>query len=471
MTHRKLLAALLLAALGALPATAQVDTGVANFTRFVALGDSLTQGNTNGGVVQGVQVNSFPALIARQAGVTGFEQPLITPPGIPALLTVQNLRPPVIVPRPGVGAPANLNLPRPYNNLAVSGFDVRDVVVTRTGNPLIDLTLRGLGTALEQAAALQPTFVSLWLGNNDVLGAATSGIVIDGVTLTPVAQFETDLRAIVNTFRAMNAGILLATIPDVTAIPFVTTIPAVVVNPTTGQPVLGPNGQPIPLIGPAGPLNPAADRVLLSASAELAQGRGLPPALGGTGPLSDSAVLSAGEIAVVGARVTAFNNVIRAVAAEAGAALWDANAFFQGVVQNGFPVGGIDLTPAFLTGGVFGYDGVHPTPLGYAIAANEMIRVLNQHFGGRIPLVDLTPFLFGPAGSAGAIFPPGTPVATSQFTAEAEVSLRSVLRIPSKEELERIKNQGGGDGPRPPRPDRPRRVLLPEPNLPVLELP
>jgi hypothetical protein len=49
---------------------------------------------------------------------------------------------------------------------------------------LIDIILRGQGPAFHQAVALQPTFAMLWIGNNDVLGAATSGIVLEGVTLT-----------------------------------------------------------------------------------------------------------------------------------------------------------------------------------------------------------------------------------------------------------------------------------------------
>ena len=190
--------------LAALPAAAQVDTGSADFSRFVALGDSLTQGFTNGGVVRGVQVNSIPALIARQAGVPDFEQPLISAPGIPPLLVIQSLAPPVIVPRPGAGAPLNLNLPRPYDNLAVSGFDVRDVLVTRTGNPLIDITLRGLGTALELAAVQQPSLAYVWIGNNDVLPAAVAGILVPlaGVSpgVTSQTAFETAFETAISGF-------------------------------------------------------------------------------------------------------------------------------------------------------------------------------------------------------------------------------------------------------------------------------
>lgn len=404
-----------LAAPGA-PAVAQ-DTGSANFASYVALGDSLTQGFSNGGVFAGVQVNSYPALLARQAGVGDFEQPLVSAPGIPGLLQLQNLLPPVIAPAAGNGAPTNLNLPRPYNNLAVSGFDTRDVLVTLTGNPIIDVTLRGLGPAIGQALALQPTIATVWLGNNDALGAATGGIVNDQ-TLTPLAQFEVDYRMVIGALAQSGAQIVVATIPDVTAIPFVTTLPPVLVDPATQQPVIV-NGQPVPLIG----VNPATDRVLLSAQAALAQGFGIPVPLGGNGqPLPDAVVLSGNELATISDRIAAFNNVIRAAAAEVGGVVVDINAFFRGVVQNGFEVGGIGYDVSFLTGGIFSYDGVHPTPLGYAVVANQFIAAINEGFGANLEPVNLFPFVFGPDGSAGAslVVPPQgfvfTPEAAAQVT-------------------------------------------------------
>ena len=128
-TLRTLLILPVVAGLIGAPALAQ-NTGSADFSSYVALGDSLTQGFSNGGVFAGVQVNSYPALIAQQAGVTGFEQPLVSAPGIPGLLHLQSLAPLVIAPIPGNGLPTNLDLPRPYNNLAVSGFDTRgDVMI------------------------------------------------------------------------------------------------------------------------------------------------------------------------------------------------------------------------------------------------------------------------------------------------------------------------------------------------------
>jgi lysophospholipase L1-like esterase len=416
---------------------AQPNTGSANFTTYVAIGDSLTAGFMSGSLYVGAQQNSYPALIYRQATgrTTGFEQPLVTEPGVPnGQFELRSLSPLVLAPKAGQGAPSNLLLPRPYNNLGVPGARLRDTLVTHTGG-LHDLVLRPSGfgntTALQQALALSPTFVTIWIGNNDVLAAATSGIVIEGVTLTPVAQFETDYRALAAALVASNRGLAMATIPDVTVIPFVNTVPPFLTVPTTGQRV--------PVLGPNGPLT-TADRVLLPASALLAQGIGVPTALGGTGqPLPDNMVLSAAELSTISARVQAYNTIIRAVATERNAALVDVNAALAAAARGDVGVGGMVLTTTFLTGGLVSYDGVHPTAIGYAVIANNFIEAINDKFGAEIPPVNLRPFLFGTStvasglalvAAAPATFNPfGDSTPEFIFTAEARKSLFEGLRI------------------------------------------
>jgi lysophospholipase L1-like esterase len=419
-----------------------VNTGTANFSTYVAMGDSLTAGFSSGSLEQKYQVNSYPALIYREATgkTTGFEQPLVSAPGIPGILMLTGLFPTVITATPGLGQPLNLNLPRPYNNIAVPGATLHDLLTktqSTSANDITDLILRRLGaTQLQEGLSLKPTFVTLWIGNNDALAAATSGIAIEGVTLTPAAQFDADYNTVVNAIVATGAKMAVANIPDVTSIPFVTTIPRFLVNPRTNQLVII-NGQPVPLIGPNGPLQ-AGDYVLLTASAELAQGRGIPAAAGGTGqPLSDNAVLSAAEVATIKAHVDAYNNTIRTVANAKGLAFVDANAVLRDLATNGIAIGGIDFSSAFLTGGIFGYDGVHPTAFGYAYIANLFIDAINTTYGGSIPEVDLYPFIFGPlpnqtAALAAPLTGKAIPSATGfVFTPEARRSLLQSLNLPS----------------------------------------
>jgi lysophospholipase L1-like esterase len=412
-------------------ASAQLD-----YSRYVSVGDSLTAGFISGSLIESAQDTSYPAQIIGQAtGGAGFEQPLVSAPGIPAVLQLQSLSPLVIAPLPGLGQPLNLTLPRPYNNIAVPGADADDVLNTITDNGgLHDLILRGLGTQVQQAAVFQPSLLTLWVGNNDVLAAATSGVVIEDVTLTSLASFEASYRAITGALLTGPAltGAALANIPGVTSIPFVTTL----------SPVLeGPGGIQIPVLGPDGPLSPD-DFVLLSASPLLAQGIGIPAAAGGTGqPLPDTAVLSADEAATIETRVGEFNALIASIASEFGVALVDANGIFADIAANGLHVGGIDYSTEFLLGGIFSYDGVHPTQFGYALTAQAFIDALNERYGANIPTINFSPFVFGPEGTA-----PGAaalPSAAGEliFSRKAYKNLRFALDIPRPKKLMRLKRK------------------------------
>src|SRR5881275_210479 len=104
--------------------------GSANFTTFVAIGDSYGAGIQSASLNANHQPFSWPAVIARQAGVVDFQQPLVSFPGIgPELQLVDIIHfPPTILPAAGGGQPINLNLARPYNNLSIPGATVTDVI-------------------------------------------------------------------------------------------------------------------------------------------------------------------------------------------------------------------------------------------------------------------------------------------------------------------------------------------------------
>lgn len=390
MHHRPLafvLAFLFLAA----PGQAQQSA----LSSYAALGDSLTAGVVNGSLVETHQRSSYPALLARQAGLAGFQQPTIAEPGNPAELQLVSLLPTTIIsPKaPSPGAPNNTAVPRPYNNLGIPTANTPEYLVRTTdGGGPFDLVLRGLGTAVAQAVALRAAVYTLWIGNNDVLTAVVQGRAIDGVTLTTAANFRAAYSQIVTALRATGGRLLVGTVPDVTTIPFAATIPPVVVNPTTRQPVLV-NGSEVPLIGPTGPLPPGT-LVTLAASSLLARGIGIPTSLGGTGiPLPGEVILDQGEVAAIQERVRVNNQAIRDIAQANGASVIDINATYAGFVANGATVGGINFTSEFLTGGLFGYDGIHPTELGYAIQANEWIEALATAGIANLPLIDLSEFL------------------------------------------------------------------------------
>ena len=409
-----------------------------NFTTYVSVGDSLAAGFESQSLVETHQNRSVPFLIARQAGVQGFQQPLISEPGIPPELTLVSLLPaPLIAPKASTpGAPTNTALARPYNNLAVPGATAADALTRTTdAGGLHDIILRGMGTQVQQAVALRPTAITLWIGNNDVLGAALRGRAIDGVTLTPTDPFRATYAQIVAALKPTGAFIVAATLPNVTAIPFVTTIPPYVVN-GTGQPVLIA-GNRVPLLGPEGPL-PSNSLVTLAASSLLAQGIGIPAVVGGRGtPLPDEVVLNPSEIAIIQDHVNVNNKSIRDICGAANIPVLDVQAILNELTTTGIHVGGITLTSSFLSGGAFSYDGVHPNDIGYAVLANEFIRVINAN-GGTLPLVDLGPVLgvtSGAAGEvrAGALRPSSSAWVPFEYSLEAyEALLEAFPRVDGK---------------------------------------
>jgi lysophospholipase L1-like esterase len=439
MTRRILLGAAFVALVIVEPLSAAEPV---SFKKYVAVGDSLSAGFTNGSLVLTHQPASWPALLAGRIGtsITDFQQPYITEPGAPAELALLSLSPVVIAPKSSdIGLPANYTLDRPYDNLAVPGATSVDVV-TRTTGGLHDVILRGKGTQLQQAVSLAPTFVTVWIGSNDVLAAVTAGRAIDGVTMVPLPAFQAAFTQILGTLRATGATVVTATIPDVTLVPFANAIPPLVVDPATGQPVMI-GGQTVPLIGPSGPLAPGS-KVTLGASSLLAQGVGIPAALGGSGqPLPDDVVLDPSELAIIRERVSAMNASIRGIAGAMGVPVVDMNGFITDMITNGRQYAGVTLSGSFLTGGLVGYDGIHPTDVGYVLIANEWIASLNQQLGTSLRPVELAPYVFGSAsGSAtaltqtGAVSPGGRssrpaigPSGPFEFTREAFEQLRSLF--------------------------------------------
>ena len=78
--------------------------------------------------------------------------------------------------------------------------------------------------------AQTPTFFSLWIGNNDVLGYALSGGESDTMAenydpITDQATFDFAYNTLVTTLTSGGSQGVVANIPDVTSIPHFTTVP------------------------------------------------------------------------------------------------------------------------------------------------------------------------------------------------------------------------------------------------------
>ena len=185
--------------LGSITAPA-LTSGSADFSRFVAVGTSISAGYQSGGLVDRHQLRSFPALFAKQVGMTvlpdsnsQFSFAAVNGNGIPALLQLRALSP-VDVSNSGLapGLPTNALQRGDYQNLAVPGAYAMDFLDSTyySYNSFFGLIARHHGTISQQVFRQHPTFVSFEYGANEVLGAAEYGTT---AALYPTAWYAYDL--------------------------------------------------------------------------------------------------------------------------------------------------------------------------------------------------------------------------------------------------------------------------------------
>lgn len=244
-------------------------SGSANFTKFVSIGNSLTAGFMAGALFDFGQQNSFPAIMAEQFAYVSdndpFDQPMTgstngcyNPPsctlGRLILFDADGSGPgtprPTPAGSPGVPAPYNTNSTdhlkslAPYtgnkanlNNFGVPGIVLAHLAAPQAGdiaNPTHPLfnpyyarfaSNPGTSTILGDALATNPTFVSFWVGNNDVLGYAVGGASNPSL-LTSVPVFSALFNGAIDAILANpNRRAVVGNIPNVTAIPFFRVVP------------------------------------------------------------------------------------------------------------------------------------------------------------------------------------------------------------------------------------------------------
>jgi len=445
-----------------------VSAGSANFSSYISVGNSLTAGYADGGLYREGQLSSYPSILAGQFAQVGggaFVQPLFaeaqsngsgylkltgfTPAGSPTTAAVTTN----LAVRGGTAAaPLYTKFTDPVNNLGVPGIRMSDILTpgygSTAGNPYFErLTpdATPFQTYLQRVqatvAALKPTFFTEWLGNNDVLGYATAGGASS--TLTPTATFTTNTNQVLDALVADGAKGVVATIPDVTGIPFFTTV-----GPSLKATLLAANVPGLVIMtgsAPGGPGTPNRKQIATADIRDAAGGRqlftltsaaflgllnqptdlpwryiyslsgqpaaGYPLFLSAYGidptkpfgadpanPIPSAFVLDDVEQGLTVSATNAFNAALISAANARGLAVFDANVFFRSVSTNGIQTNGVNNTAGYLSGNLFGLDGVHPTPRGYAVIANEMLKVINAKYGSSFTGVN-------PNNYRGVIFP------------------------------------------------------------------
>ncbi|HEX8425938.1 SGNH/GDSL hydrolase family protein [Hymenobacter sp.] len=403
------------------------SAGSADFSRYIAVGNSLTAGYSNMGLYLEGQLNSYPNLLAGQFRAVGggdFVQPLFQTgqengSGYLRLTGIVNGAPVTasVTNNLAIRSTTPLLYTRfegPINNFGVPNIRLADVQTPGYGNsqttPLNPATFNAYFERITPAAnatqsyfqrikaeAATATFFSNWLGNNDVLGYATTGGV--GGVITRTDTFTLKNSRIINALTATGAKGIVSTLPDVTTIPFFTTVrvPDIRARFKAANAALDVYIQTTVNGATVVRLATDADLLTLTSSAVLGTttpgnpfpvGAGVGAGAGQSNPVPNQFVLDAAEQTAARTATTAFNTAITTKANEKGLAIFDVNAFFAGVARSGIVTNGVSNTASFITGNIFSLDGVHPTSRGYAIIANEMIKAINAKYGSRVAQVN-----------------------------------------------------------------------------------
>ncbi|WP_373518835.1 G-D-S-L family lipolytic protein [Pricia sp.] len=488
------------------PTPENYTAGSADFSKYVAVGNSLTAGYSDGALFLDGQEASYPNMLAgsfAEAGGGEFKIPLMADNLGGLTLGGEKLEgfenrfilsfasgSPTPIRLEGQGATEVTDIQSgPFNNvgvpgakiyhLAAPGYGSLEALAVGAANPyFVRFASAPTATIIGDAVAQNPTFFTLWIGNNDILSYATSGGSgtnqngnLDPSTygpsdITDPNVFANIYNQLLQALTANEAGGAVANLPDVTAIPYFTTVPFAPLDPT--NPDFGPQipilnqsfaglnqvfavlqvpersivfaedaasalvikDESLPdlsaqitgaLIGGGLDVGTATvlgllygqarqanenDLIVLTARSEIAtlnqtaftmlQELGLPAANAGqlavngiTYPLEDQWVLTPSEQAEVLNATESFNATISGLADQYGLGFVDAKALLDRAAGEGITLSDRSVvTATFATGGGFSLDGVHLSPRGYALMANEFLKTIETTYGANLPEVD-----------------------------------------------------------------------------------
>jgi hypothetical protein len=405
-------------------------SGEADFSVFVSLGDSYTAGYTDDALSREGQESAFTTLMAANMsglGNNGYSVPFL-PEGtsvgsslegkMELQVTQAGLAPVTTDGNPELLTDGStwINREAPYHNLGIPGARSYHLVAPAYGDPTQGggnfnpfyarfATAPGVSTALSDALALQPTFFSLWIGGNDVLGYALAGgegetAGMGGNDITPAGVFGQSMDFILSNLMELGTKGVIATVPDIDRLPFFNTVLPKMLELTAEQAtdlnaaykqqgldeITFTEGANYFVVEdgdhPGGVRQISGDEKLLLTARENITAAGW----GSQFPIPGKYVLDTDELTAIGTATEAFNDIIRDRAEHFDLALVVTNDLLN-TTANGLVIDGATYSNAYITGGVFSLDGIHVTARGSAILANEFIDAVNGKYGSTLPRV------------------------------------------------------------------------------------
>jgi len=403
--------------------------GNTDFARVITIGGSHLSGYSDRALYRESQENSIPAILSTRfdfAGGGTFRQPLVNNGvgiGISenAKYVLQYVMDPcatgnVILPKPvaPTGDVTNYtwvgNL-YPFNNLAVPGTKIKDVSNQSYGNPSPFLgnplysrfaSNPGSSTITGDALLINPTFIIVWMGIEDIYNYARAGGDQGSDSITASATFETLYSNLIDELSGQQPGGVLLNIPSLESFPFFTKIAynGLMLNASEAAQLnalyagvdtsihfaAGKNRYVI-----ADPSQPSGRRhinngeyILLSTPLDSINCQGW----GTTLPIPERYVLDQTEVQKIKNAVITYNSGITQAAVANNIAVADMNTFLLSM-NDGQLFNGVHYTSEYLYGGLYSTDGFHFSQRGSAIIANELVRVINNFYAAKLPSADV----------------------------------------------------------------------------------
>jgi lysophospholipase L1-like esterase len=284
------------------------------------------------------------------------------------------------------------------NNVGVPDARVLDPVSPSTvaSNALTTIILGGK-TQVQRALDARPTFATIWIGANDVLQAAYTGLltptpgVSNGIVSTQT-QFQTSYdQMIAQLLDSMpNLKGVLIGVPLATSLPLLSSGALIAASPAAQLALAAVAGKPVAVdpncIGSAALITTPLLLNLIRANA-IAPQISCQPGVDPTDPrVGDLFVLDPVEGATLAATINGYNTYIKSKADAIGFAYWDPNPTLTSLPPTQkapFP----SFAPTNTFGTAFSLDGVHPSAEGQKLIANNLIGVINAKYGTALQVI------------------------------------------------------------------------------------
>lgn len=362
-----------------------------DMSNFVAIGTSVSMGWMDDGVLHTSQEQSWVKQLADQVGVTftlpGIDAPGCQPPYAAPLIGFKRIDGSSAATTLGSCAPNLAGVSLPTHNLAVENATAAEALRATpetASNGRGPVTSRVLPPGMTQISAmrsLNPTFVSVEFGGNEIL-PAQAGVLVPGVTYTPFSTFTANYTEIIENVRATGAKAVLVNLPtDLRKFPTLRTGPEIAAQRASF----------------------AAYNVSVNAdcdeSPNLIFVRGKVPAAIATGvqraalgyppfdlscadvPWTADFVLTPTDIAVLNQLATQMSDFIRATAEENGYATFSMGTLYD-TSKEDVP---FDLETYLRSSEPYGprisLDGVHASPRGHSVLARAARVAIQQRYG------------------------------------------------------------------------------------------